>query len=105
MWISKEKKRANEKRRKVTKVLASLSFFLDFLFNYLFLGEEVTCVMKEQHPNVEFDVEQEYELVWRSESQLNEKVIPNTGEQVRAKKKKKKKRKKEKKKKKKKKKV
>ncbi len=45
-------------------------------------GEEVTCVMKEQHPNVEFDVEQEYELVWRSESQLNEKVIINTNEQV-----------------------
>lgn len=46
------------------------------------LGEEVTQVMREQHPNVEFDVEQEYELVWRSESQLNEKVIPNTGEQL-----------------------
>jgi len=27
-------------------------------------------------------VEQEYELVWRSESQLNEKVIPNTHEQL-----------------------
>lgn len=46
------------------------------------LGEEVTCVMEEQHPNVEFDVEQEYELVWRSESQLNEKVIINTHEQL-----------------------
>lgn len=46
------------------------------------LGEEVTCVMKEQHPNVDFDVEQEYELVWRSESQLNETVIPNTHEQL-----------------------
>ena len=38
--------------------------------------------MSEQHPNVDFDVEQEYELVWRSESQLNEKVIINTHEQV-----------------------
>eukprot|EP00026_Physarum_polycephalum_P003321 Phypoly_transcript_03331.p1 GENE.Phypoly_transcript_03331~~Phypoly_transcript_03331.p1 ORF type:complete len:801 (+),score=138.01 Phypoly_transcript_03331:53-2455(+) len=46
------------------------------------LGEEVTCVMNEQHPNVDFDVEQEYELVWRSESQLNEKVIINTHEQL-----------------------
>lgn len=39
-------------------------------------------MMQEQHPNVEFDVEQEYELVWNSESQLNEKVIINTHEQV-----------------------
>jgi hypothetical protein len=38
--------------------------------------------MNEQHPNVDFDVEQEYELVWRSESQLNEKVVINTHEQV-----------------------
>ena len=52
-----------------------------YIHNIL-LGEEVTCVMNEQNPEIDFDVEQEYEVVWRSESQLNEKVIINTHEQV-----------------------
>lgn len=46
------------------------------------LGEEVTAVMKEEHPEIEFNVEEEYELVWGSKSQLNEQVIINAGEQL-----------------------